>query len=114
MAPQMAIPAASAPVLNAASSVLLSDSTVRPATQCHVPTAPPNTNGTPTSRATAFKYLRERFNAGEITTGLLYVNELREEMHELMGNTETPLCQVPFEALNPGKEELAKLQARYR
>ncbi|MCP5093685.1 MAG: 2-oxoacid:ferredoxin oxidoreductase subunit beta, partial [Gammaproteobacteria bacterium] len=68
----------------------------------------------PTSRAVAFKYLRERFNAGEITTGLLYVNELRDEMHELMGNTDTPLCIVPLETLNPGKEELARLQGRYR
>ena len=31
----------------------------------------------PTSRADAFKHLRDRFNAGEITTGLLYVNEDR-------------------------------------
>jgi hypothetical protein len=68
----------------------------------------------PTSRAAAFKYLRERFNAGEITTGLLYVNELREEMHELMGNVDTPLSKLPLGELNPGKEELAKIQGRYR
>ena len=68
----------------------------------------------PTSRASAFKYLRERFNAGEITTGLLYVNEARAEMHELMGNVDTPLSKLPLDELNPGKEELAKLQAGYR
>jgi len=68
----------------------------------------------PTSRAAAFKYLRERFNAGEITTGLLYVNESRDEMHELMGNVETPLSKLPLDELNPGKEELAKIQGRYR
>ena len=68
----------------------------------------------PTSRADAFKYLRDRFNAGEITTGLLYVNEAREEMHELMQNTDTPLGQLPYEDLHPGSEELRKLQGRYR
>jgi 2-oxoglutarate ferredoxin oxidoreductase subunit beta len=67
-----------------------------------------------TSRASAFKYLRERFNAGEITTGLLYLDESREEMHQLMGNIDTPLSQLPLDELNPGSEELKKLQSRYR
>jgi len=68
----------------------------------------------PTSRADAFKHLRDRFNAGEITTGLLYVNEDREEMHELMNNIDTPLSQLPYEGLHPGNDELQKLQGRYR
>lgn len=67
-----------------------------------------------TSRAAAFNYLRERFNAGEITTGLLYINESRAEMHELMGNTDTPLSKLPLDELHPGKEELKKIQNRYR
>ena len=68
----------------------------------------------PTSRASAFAYLRDRFNAGEITTGLLYVNEHREEMHELMGNVDTPLAKLPYEGLNPGSAGLKQIQARYR
>lgn len=67
-----------------------------------------------TSRAVAFKYLRDRFNAGEITTGLLYLNESRAEMHELLGNVDTPLSQLPLDGLIPGGEELKKLQDRYR
>lgn len=67
-----------------------------------------------TSRASAFKYLRERFNAGEITTGLLYLDESRAEMHELSGNIDTPLSQLPLEGLHPGNAELKKLQRRYR
>lgn len=67
-----------------------------------------------TSRASAFKYLRERFNAGEITTGLLYLDESRAEMHELMGNVDTPMVHLPLDDLHPGKEELKKLQDRYR
>ena len=68
----------------------------------------------PTSRATSFKYLRERFNAGEITTGLLYIDKSRQEMHDLMGNVDTPLAQLPLDELNPGSEELKKILGRYR
>ena len=71
-------------------------------------------NYDPTSRASAFKYLRERFNAGEISTGLLYANEARAEMHELMGNVDTPLSKLLLDELIPGKDELAKLQGGYR
>ena len=67
-----------------------------------------------TSRGSAFGYLRERFHAGEITTGLLYLDESRAEMHELSGNIDTPLSQLPFEGLHPGNTELKKLQKRYR
>ena len=68
----------------------------------------------PTSRAASFKYLRERFNAGEISTGLLYINESRKEMHDLMGNVETPLAQLPLDSLHPGADELKKILNRYR
>jgi len=68
----------------------------------------------PTSRAKAFKYLRDRFNAGEITTGLLYIDDSRKEMHDLMGNIETPLSEYPLEKLQPGNAELKKILSRYR
>jgi hypothetical protein len=35
-------------------------------------------------------------------------------MHELMRNVDTPLSKLQLEELNPGKEELAKIQGRYR
>ena len=68
----------------------------------------------PTSRAGSFKYLRERFNAGEIITGLLYINGSRQEMHDLMGNVDTPLSQLPLDTLNPGQKELKKILGRFR
>jgi 2-oxoglutarate ferredoxin oxidoreductase subunit beta len=68
----------------------------------------------PTSRAAAFKYLRERFNAGEITTGLLYIDDSRKEMHDLMGNIEMPLSEYPLEKLHPGNDELKKILSRYK
>ena len=67
----------------------------------------------PTSRAAAFKYLREHFNAGEITTGLLYIDESRKEMHDLMGNVDTPLSQLPLDILHPGAAELKNILKRY-
>ena len=68
----------------------------------------------PTSRAATFKYLRERFNAGEIVTGLLYIDKSRKEMHDLMGNIDTPLAQYPLDKLHPGGAELKKILSRYR
>ena len=68
----------------------------------------------PTSRAVAFKYLRERFRAGEIVTGLLYYDDSRREMHDLMGNVDTPLSELPLETLHPGSSELGKILSRYR
>ena len=67
----------------------------------------------PTSRAEAFKYLREHFNAGEIVTGLLYLDESRQEMHDLMGTVDTPLAQLPLAGLQPGAAELKKILSRY-
>ncbi len=67
----------------------------------------------PTSRAAAFKYLREHFNAGEIITGLLYIDESRMEMHELMDNVDTPLSQLPLDSLHPGAAELKKILKSY-
>lgn len=68
----------------------------------------------PTSRAGAFKYLRERFNAGEIVTGLLYIDDARKEMHDLMGNVDTPFADLPMESLRPPEGELEKILKRYR
>jgi 2-oxoglutarate ferredoxin oxidoreductase subunit beta len=70
-------------------------------------------NYDPTSRAKAFQYLREHFKAGEITTGLLYIDESRKDMHELMNIVETPLAHLPLETLHPGREELARILKGY-
>ncbi len=53
------------------------------------------------------------FNAGEIITGLLYIDESRMEMHELMDNVDTPLSQLPLDSLHPGAAELKKILKRY-
>jgi 2-oxoglutarate ferredoxin oxidoreductase subunit beta len=68
----------------------------------------------PTSRAAAFSYLRDSVNAGEIITGLLYIDEESGDMHDLSGSVDQPLSQIPYKELNPGRKKLAKLMDRYR
>ena len=68
----------------------------------------------PTSRAAAFSFLRDSVNAGEIITGLLYIDEETGDMHDLSGSVETPLSKLPYEDLNPGKDALAEVMSRYR
>jgi 2-oxoglutarate ferredoxin oxidoreductase subunit beta len=68
----------------------------------------------PTSRAAAFSFLRKSVEAGEIITGLLYIDEESGDMHHLSGSVETPLSKLPYESLNPGPEVLAKVMDQYR
>lgn len=68
----------------------------------------------PTSRAAAFSFLRDSVNAGEIITGLLYIDEETGDMHDLSGSIDQPLAKIPYRELDPGKENLAKLMDRYR
>jgi 2-oxoglutarate ferredoxin oxidoreductase subunit beta len=67
-----------------------------------------------TNRAHSFKYLRDHFEKGEICTGLLYLDESRAEMNELMGSVDTPLSHLPLDSLHPGSGELKKMQGRFR
>lgn len=68
----------------------------------------------PTSRAAAFSYLRESVKAGEIITGLLYIDAETGDMHDLSGSVDEPLAKIPYSELSPGKETLATVMDRYR
>jgi 2-oxoglutarate ferredoxin oxidoreductase subunit beta len=68
----------------------------------------------PTDRESVFRYLQERQSEGEIATGLLYVDESVEDLHELNNTPDIPLTQVPYEKLCPGAETLATLQEGFR
>src|SRR5262249_40292601 len=45
----------------------------------------------PTNRATAIAYLQERHMAGEVVTGLLYVEENSQDLHDRIQTVEAPL-----------------------
>jgi 2-oxoglutarate ferredoxin oxidoreductase subunit beta len=68
----------------------------------------------PRNRRAVMGYLQERQIAGEIPTGLLYLDEGGVEMHAGAKTVERPLSQLPFEELCPGSAALEKLQEAYR
>lgn len=68
----------------------------------------------PTNRDSAYSYVRDCQSRHEIATGLLFVDEGGKDMHDLLRTPETPLVDLPYEALCPGKGALDQLMARYR
>jgi 2-oxoglutarate/2-oxoacid ferredoxin oxidoreductase subunit beta len=67
----------------------------------------------PSDRSRVISFLDDQ-PAGEVLTGLLYIDESAPDMHELNQTTATPLNQVAFEKLCPGSAALAKLQQEFR
>jgi 2-oxoglutarate ferredoxin oxidoreductase subunit beta len=67
----------------------------------------------PTHRGKAFEYLRTRLREGEHVTGLIFVAESTQDMHEMSATVPTPLNEVPYEKLHPGADGLAKVLKRY-
>ena len=68
----------------------------------------------PTDRPAAIAHLQSRAKAGEILTGLLYIDESGQDFHDVNQTPEKALNQVPFETLNPGSKVLEKLLTRFR
>ena len=68
----------------------------------------------PTNRESAYSHVRACQARNEIATGLLFVDNGGRDMHQMMRTVPTPLVDIPFEALCPGKAALDKLMERYR
>jgi 2-oxoglutarate/2-oxoacid ferredoxin oxidoreductase subunit beta len=68
----------------------------------------------PTDRDAAYAYLRERQLAGEVATGLLYVNADTADMHAIENSSAEPLAQQPFDRLCPGSAALNRLMETFR
>lgn len=68
----------------------------------------------PHNRGAAIDYIRSHHRAGEIVTGLLYIDEGDPDMHGLNNTTRVPLNEVPYESLCPGPDALEALQRRFR
>ncbi len=67
----------------------------------------------PTDRGAVLEHLREVHNRGEVPTGLLYLEETMEDMHDFEGTVDRPLVDVPYEALCPGSAALDELQKEW-
>ena len=68
----------------------------------------------PRDRAAVFAYLQRHQQEGKVPTGILFIDESQPDMHSVLGTTEVPLTQVPFDKLCPGKEALEKLMEEFR
>ncbi|MBX3131903.1 MAG: 2-oxoacid:ferredoxin oxidoreductase subunit beta [Gemmatimonadaceae bacterium] len=68
----------------------------------------------PTNRESAYAHVRACQARNEIATGLLFVDENGRDMHDHLKTVPTPLVDIPFEQLCPGKAALDALMPRYR
>jgi len=68
----------------------------------------------PTDRIKAMTYLQERAAAGEVVTGLLYVQPDAVDLHQHLNTVETPLNQLGERELCPGNVALERINASLR
>src|SRR5579885_2413760 len=68
----------------------------------------------PHDRISAMSYLLERDAAGEVVTGLLYVDPEPKDLHDHLHTVETPLNALDDAALVPGAAALEKFNASLR
>lgn len=68
----------------------------------------------PTNRVSAMHYLQERKAAGEIVTGLIYVEPDAEDLHDHLGTVSGPLNRLDDAALCPGAAALDRVNAGLR
>jgi 2-oxoglutarate ferredoxin oxidoreductase subunit beta len=65
-------------------------------------------------RIGAMTHLQERRAAGEIVTGLVYLEDQASDLHEHLGTVAVPLNGLGEAELCPGSDSLAKVNAGLR
>ena len=68
----------------------------------------------PFNRLSAANALQRAKQTGEILTGLLYMDRDSSDLHEILKTSKSPLNSLPQDALCPGSDALAKLNASLR
>ncbi|HEX7067036.1 MAG TPA: 2-oxoacid:ferredoxin oxidoreductase subunit beta [Candidatus Limnocylindria bacterium] len=68
----------------------------------------------PHDRIAAMTYLQQRRAAGEIVTGLLFVEESSQDLHDYLGTVDKPLNALSDAELCPGARALEAFNAMYR
>ena len=71
-------------------------------------------NYDPTNRIMAMNYLQQRAAAGEVVTGLLFIDPEAEDLHKHLNTVETPLNQLGTRELCPGSVALERINASLR
>ncbi len=62
----------------------------------------------------AIQTIRSNAARGEVATGLLYINEVQEDLHDVMATDKRPLNALPMSELCPGSKALDGVNARFR
>jgi 2-oxoglutarate/2-oxoacid ferredoxin oxidoreductase subunit beta len=62
----------------------------------------------------AINAIRSNAGKGKIATGLLYVNETQQDLHDVLATDPRPLNAVPMSELCPGSKALAGINAKLR
>ena len=68
----------------------------------------------PTNRVKVMHYLQERAAAGEVVTGLLYLDPNAADLHSYLNTVDTPLNQLTERELCPGAVTLDRINASLR
>ena len=68
----------------------------------------------PTDRIKVMNYLQQRAAAGEVVTGLLYIDPQAEDLHTHLNTVEQPLNQLGNRELCPGAVALERINASLR
>ena len=66
----------------------------------------------PTDRLAAMSHMQKRQAAGEVVTGLLYINRDAGDLHDRLNTSETPLNALGEAELCPGSGRARGLQRR--
>jgi 2-oxoglutarate ferredoxin oxidoreductase subunit beta len=68
----------------------------------------------PTDKVAALDYIQRHQAQGEVVTGLLYVRQSSEDLHEHLATVTTPLYALGTKELCPGADALARINASLR
>jgi len=68
----------------------------------------------PTDRLRSIAYYQDHHAKGEVVTGLLYVDPKSNELHDILGTTDTPLRELNVKDLCPGSSILAEINQSFR
>lgn len=67
----------------------------------------------PTNKLSALKMLEDSRRSGELTTGVVYINESRETILDTEGVHDTPIALLPERLLRPSQETLEKVMQSF-
>ncbi len=68
----------------------------------------------PKDRGDAISYIQHHHEQGEIITGLLYLDDLADDLHATSNTVDEPLNQISYQNLSPGAEALEAIFQTYR